>query len=291
MAIFIAIHLSLYGFNAIPLAISFTIFIFFRTYLENNLLYPISIYLVFDSYFSYFNINNLVDSYFKSIGKFIFSQEFMAIALIIPITVFYLYTALIPEENLDLAEALDRTVSSLNAIIQPFEPDLEKEQETIPADPSVKNFTYTLIGESLYYRHNAIMTKAEVKGTTLERIKGLDELRKATRNVIDVQMNGCTQEELKPYQKILNTRYDEYVSKYGIVSSKQNALAFRDDSDYPLLCPLEDIDEDGSARKADMFTRQTIRPRIEITEVDTAIEALAVSLNEKGQVDLNYMCF
>lgn len=199
------------------------------------------------------------------------------------------YTALIPEENLDLAEALDKTVSNLNAVIQPFEQNVENEQETIPADPTVKNFTYTFIGDSLYYRHNAIMRKAEVKGTPLERIKGLDDLRKATRNVIDIQMNGCTQEELKPYQQILNTIYDEYVSKYGIVSAKQNALAFRDDSDYPLLCSLEDIDEDGSVRKADMFTRQTIRPRIEITEVDTAMEALAVSLNEKGQVDLNYM--
>jgi len=199
------------------------------------------------------------------------------------------YTALIPEENLDLAEALEKAVSNLNASIQPIERDADKGQETIPADPSVKNFTYTFIDGALYYRHNAVMRRMEVKGTTLERIRGLDELRRATRDVIDVQMNGCTPEELKPYQEKLNDIYDRYVEKYGIVNSKQNALAFRDDSDYPLLCSLEDIDEDGNARKADIFTKQTIRPRIEITEVDTAMEALAVSLNEKGRVDLAYM--
>ncbi len=199
------------------------------------------------------------------------------------------YTALVPEENLDLAEALDKAVSNLNASIISVQEQAEIEQETIQADPAVKNFTYTFVDGSLYYRHNAIMRKMDFKGVALERLKGLDELRKATRDVIDVQMNGCTLEELKPYQERLNTIYDEYISKYGIVSSKQNALVFRDDSDYPLLCSLEDIDEDGTAKKADMFTRQTIRPRIEITEVDTAMEALAVSLNEKGRVDLRYM--
>jgi N12 class adenine-specific DNA methylase len=199
------------------------------------------------------------------------------------------YTALIPEQNSDLSEALERAVLNLNASIQPLEHVEEQRQDTIPADPTVKNFTYTFVNDSLYYRHNAIMRKMDVKGVVIERIRGLAEIRKATRDVIDIQMNECTLEELKPYQERLNAIYDEYVSKYGIVSSKQNALAFRDDSDYPLLCSLEDIDEDGTARKADMFTKQTIRPRVEITEVDTAMETLAVCLNEKGQVDLRYM--
>lgn len=199
------------------------------------------------------------------------------------------YTALVPEENLDFTEALDKAVAKLNASIQLMEQDVEKELETIPADPSVKNFTFTLIDGNLFYRHNAIMRKMDFKGLTFERIKGLAEIRRVTREVIDVQMNGCTLLELRPYQERLNTVYDDYVSKYGIVSSKQNALAFRDDSDYPLICSLEDIDEDGCVRKADMFTKQTIRPRIDITEVDTAMEALAVSLNEKGRVDITYM--
>ncbi|MCX7748219.1 MAG: DEAD/DEAH box helicase family protein [Clostridia bacterium] len=200
------------------------------------------------------------------------------------------YTALIPnDENFDLAEALESAVSNLNACISPTERDTEKEQETMPADLSVKNFTYTFVEGTLYYRNNAVMIKTDVKGLTLERVKGLDELRKETRKVINVQMDGCTLEELKPYQERLNAVYDEYVGKYGIVSSKQNALAFRDDSDYPLLCSLENLDEDGNARKADIFTKQTIRPRTEISEVDTAMEALAVSLNEKGRVDLFYM--
>lgn len=199
------------------------------------------------------------------------------------------YTALIPDDGMDLPEALERAVSSLNASIQNVEKITSDEQETIPSDPAVKNFTYTFIGDILYYRHNAVMRKMDIKGISLERIKGLDALRKATRDVIDVQMNGCTPEELKPYQNRLNSAYDDYVKEFGIVNSKQNALAFRDDSDYPLLCSLEVLDEDGTARKADMFIRQTIRPRIEITEVDTAMEALAVSLNEKGRIDLRFM--
>lgn len=199
------------------------------------------------------------------------------------------YTSLVADEDLDLAEALDNALSRLNADIGSVERNIGSESSVIPADPAVKNFTYTFVDGSLYYRENAFMRRMEIKGTALERIKGLHKLREITRDIINMQLNGSTSEELKKAQQLLNDRYDSFVSKYGIINSKANSLAFRDDSDYPLLCSLEVLDEDKNVKKADMFTKQTIRPKVEITEVDTAAEALAVSLNEKGRVDLAYM--
>jgi len=201
------------------------------------------------------------------------------------------YTSLVADENLDLAEALENALSTLKADIRNLNHNTVNadDRDLIPADPSVKNYTYTFIGDNLYYRENAFMRRMDIKGTALERIKGLHDIRKITRDIIDIQLSGCASQELKSAQAELNSRYDNFVDRYGIINSRANNIAFRDDSDYPLLCSLEVLDNDGNAQKADMFTKQTIRPKVEITEVDTAAEALAVSLNEKGRVDLAYM--
>ncbi|MFQ9978450.1 helicase-related protein [Clostridium cadaveris] len=200
------------------------------------------------------------------------------------------YTALVnDDENFDLGEALDKAVGNLNANITSFEREEAAAEDFIPADPNVRNYTYTFIENQLYYRENAVMRKIEATGKTLERIKGLHAIREITREIIDIQTNGCTQEELKEKQEILNKRYDTFVENYGYITARTNNTAFRDDNDYPLLCSLEVVDENKKVTKADMFTKQTIRPLEKITEVDTAIEALTVSLNEKGTVDLSLM--
>ncbi|MBP2033414.1 N12 class adenine-specific DNA methylase [Clostridium algifaecis] len=200
------------------------------------------------------------------------------------------YTALVnDDENFDLSEALDRAVQNLNANIVSFEREEAAAEDFIPADPNVRNYTYTFIDNQLYYRENAVMRKIEATGKTLERIKGLHAIREITREIIDIQTNGCTQEELKEKQEILNKRYDTFVKNHGYITARTNNTAFRDDNDYPLLCSLEVVDENKNVTKADMFTKQTIRPLEKITEVDTAIEALTVSLNEKGTVDLPLM--
>lgn len=200
------------------------------------------------------------------------------------------YTALVNnDENFDLKEALHKAVENLNADIGSYEREDINSEDEIPADPNVRNYTYTFIGDNLYYRENASMRRIDEKGKTLERIKGLHSIREITREIIDIQTNGCTEIELKEKQGILNNRYDSFVKKYGYIISRANNTAFRDDNDYPLLCSLEVVDETNKVTKADMFTKQTIRPLEKIAEVDTAIEALTVSLNEKGKVDLSLM--
>lgn len=200
------------------------------------------------------------------------------------------YTALVnDDENFDLKEALEKAVGNLNANITSFEREEVNAEDFIPADPNIRNYTYTFIDNQLYYRENAVMRKIEATGKTLERIKGLHSIRKITREIIEIQTNGCTHEELKEKQEILNRRYDTFVKEHGHITARTNNTAFRDDNDYPLLCSLEVVDENKNVTKADMFTKQTIRPQIKITEVDTAIEALTVSLNEKGIVDLSLM--
>jgi N12 class adenine-specific DNA methylase len=200
------------------------------------------------------------------------------------------YTSLVNEdENFDLEESLDKAIQNLSADIGSFKREESGLEDVISADPNVRNYTYTFVGDELYYRENAVMRKINESGKTLERIKGLHGIRENTREIIDIQTRGCTETELKEKQAILNTRYDEYVKKYGYITSRANNTAFRDDNDYPLLCSLEYVDENNNVTKADMFTKQTIRPMEKITEVDTAIEALTVSLNEKGRVDLSLM--
>ncbi|MCY6356200.1 helicase-related protein [Clostridium sp. ZS2-4] len=200
------------------------------------------------------------------------------------------YTALVnKDENFDLKETLHKAVENLNAHIGNYEREDINSEDEIPADPNVRNYTYTFIEDNLYYRENASMRRINETGKTLERIKGLHSIREITREIIDIQTNGCTETELKEKQAILNDRYDSFVKKHGYITSRANNTAFRDDNDYPLLCSLEVVDETNKVTKADMFTKQTIRPLEKITEVDTAIEALTVSLNEKGKVDLSLM--
>ncbi len=167
--------------------------------------------------------------------------------------------------------------------------EAEQTEEVIPADPDVRNYTYTFFEGKLYYRENSEMVRKEVSQTAEERIRSLDEIRQITRELIDIQMDGCSEEELSDKQRLLNVKYDAFVKQYGAITSKANRIAFRDDSDYPLLCSLEEVNEDGEVKKADMFYKQTIKAKTVIDRVETAVEALNVSVNEFGYVNLAYM--
>lgn len=202
------------------------------------------------------------------------------------------YTTLVNnDEDFNLEEALNKAVENLDANMNTFENDIEPVGEnlkyTIPADPTVRNYTYTFVNEDLYYRENSTMTKMDIAGTTLERIKGLDNIRNITREIIDMQTEGCSKQDLQAKQKRLSDVYDSFVKKYGHINSKANNSAFRDDNDYPLISSLEIEKSNGEILKADMFTKQTIKPTQKITSVDTAHEALILSLNETGKVDFD----
>ena len=195
-------------------------------------------------------------------------------------------------EGEDLAEQLASAIQFLQAEIEPYEleePD-EEEDRSIPADPNVKNFSYTVADGQIYYRENSLMHPVEVSVTAENRIRGMIELRECVRRLIDYQTEGYPDEEIEAEQQKLNALYDRFTAKYGLISSRGNKLAFSEDSSYCLLCSLEVLDEQGSLkRKADMFTRRTIRPHVTVTSVDTASEALAVSIAEKARVDMEYM--
>ena len=169
--------------------------------------------------------------------------------------------------------------------------DIEEREETmLPADPSVKNFSYTIIDGKVYFRENSVMAEQDLPITTISRIKGMIELRDCVRDLIDLQTEDYPEENIKVAQAKLNRMYDNYVKKYGIINSRGNRLAFEADSSYYLLCSLEVMDSEGRfVRKADMFSKRTIKAYKEITSVDTANEALIVSLSEKASVDLEYM--
>lgn len=200
------------------------------------------------------------------------------------------YTSLVNHnEDFDLEKELFQTINKLKANITQYERRDIQLENTIPATPDVRNFTYTQIGENIYYRENTTMRKMKFTGKPLERVKGLIAIREATRDLINIQYRGCTEEELKNHQKILNERYDNFIKDNGYVSSNANSLVFSDDSDYPLLCSLEVEDKDKNVVKTDMFFKQTIRPKEIITEVDSAGEALIVSMNERGKVDIPFM--
>lgn len=198
-------------------------------------------------------------------------------------------TCMNSDEDFNLEDALEMAISNLNGTIGDYRKDDLGEDNLIPADSRYRNYSYALIDNELYYRENSYMRKMGIKGKTLERIKGLMKIRDVTRNIINLQVNGCTKEELERAQEELNTKYDEFVKHNGPIISRANSLSFRDDNDYPLLCSLESLDENKNVIKADMFTKKTIKPREQITEVFAAREALTVSLNEKGVVDLKYM--
>ena len=168
--------------------------------------------------------------------------------------------------------------------------DAEAQRKTLPADPAVKNFSYTVVDGEIYYRENSIMTQIELSDNAKGRVAGMVELRQIVNELIDQQLNDFPDEDIKASQEKLNAAYDAFTAKYGLINDKKNARLFDDDSSYYLLCSLENLDENRQLKsKADMFTKRTIRPERVVTSVDTPSEALAVSIGEHGKVDLPYM--
>lgn len=197
-----------------------------------------------------------------------------------------------PYEGIELKTLLDEAKEKIEGEITEYEiGDIEEREETmLPADPSVKNFSYTIIDGKVYFREDSVMAEQDLPITTISRIKGMIELRDCVRDLIDLQTEDYPEENIKVAQAKLNRMYDNYVKKYGIINSRGNRLAFEADSSYYLLCSLEVMDSEGRfVRKADMFSKRTIKAYKEITSVDTANEALIVSLSEKASVDLEYM--
>ena len=195
-------------------------------------------------------------------------------------------------ESEDLSEQLANAIQFLQAEIKPYELEEldEEEDHSIPADPTVKNFSYTLVDGQVYYRENSLMHPVEVSVTAENRIRGMIELRECVRRLIEYQTEGYPDEDIAAEQQKLNVLYDSFTAKYGLINSRGNKLAFSEDSSYCLLCSLEVLDEQGNLkRKADMFSKRTIRPHVAVTSVDTASEALAVSISEKARVDMDYM--
>ena len=195
-------------------------------------------------------------------------------------------------EGEDLSHQLANAIQFLQAEIKPYELEEldEEEDRSIPADPTVKNFSYTMVDGQVYYRENSLMHPVEVSVTAENRIRGMIELRECVRRLIEYQTEGYPDEDIAAEQQKLNALYDSFTAKYGLINSRGNKLAFSEDSSYCLLCSLEVLDEQGNLkRKADMFTRRTIRPHVAVTSVDTASEALAVSISEKARVDMDYM--
>ncbi|MEF2836872.1 MAG: hypothetical protein U0N82_04020, partial [Oscillospiraceae bacterium] len=196
-----------------------------------------------------------------------------------------------PYPEKDLGRQLAEVVSTLNAQITEYQhEELEEDDRSIPADPNVRNFSYTIVDGKVYFRENSRMNPVEVSVTAENRIRGMIHLRDCVRKLIDYQTVGYPDEDIQREQRNLNDLYDDYTKKYGLLCSRGNSLAFSDDSSYFLLCSLEVLDEEGNfKRKADMFTKRTIRPHVAVTSVDTASEALAVSIAEKARVDMPFM--
>ena len=198
----------------------------------------------------------------------------------------------VPYENADLAAQLDEAVANIHGEITEYEAEeeLEEEDNSIPADPTVRNFSYTLVDDKIYYRENSRMTPVEISATAENRIKGMIAIRNSVRTLIELQTEDYPDSEIKAEQERLNRLYDTFSGKYGLINSRANTSAFSQDSSFSLLSALEIIGEDGELeRKADMFSKRTIKPHTPVTSVDTASEALAVSLGEKATIDMDYM--
>ena len=198
----------------------------------------------------------------------------------------------VPYENADLAAQLDEAVANIHGEITEYETEeeLEEEDNSIPADPTVRNFSYTVVDDKIYYRENSRMTPVEVSATAENRIKGMIAIRNSVRTLIELQTEDYSDSEIKAEQERLNRLYDTFSGKYGLINSRANTSAFSQDSSFSLLSALEIIGEDGELeRKADMFSKRTIKPHTPVTSVDTASEALAVSLGEKATIDMDYM--
>ena len=199
----------------------------------------------------------------------------------------------LPIDGADLSEQLKDAISHIHGeyVAQEREnPELEDNASVLPADPTVKNFSYTVVDGEVYFRENSIMSPVDLNDTVKGRVKGMVELRQIVNDLIEYQLEDYPQEAIEAKQQELNTAYDAFTQKYGLINSRGNEKAFSEDSSYYLLCSLENIDEDGNLEsKADIFTKRTIRPERHVTHVDTPSEALAVSIGERGKVDIPFM--
>ena len=200
-------------------------------------------------------------------------------------------SACLPYEDRGLEYLLEEAISNIHAEIKDYQlEELEEEDNSIEADMNVKNFSYTLVDDKIYYRENSRMYPQELSMTAENRVKGLIELRDLTREIIDLQLEDAADEEIQQAQLNLNTKYDLFIKKYGLINSRGNASCFSNDSSYFLLCSLEILDENGNlAKKADMFTKRTIKPHIKERTVENARDALIISISDKARVDLPYM--
>lgn len=203
------------------------------------------------------------------------------------------YTVCVNQESyFNVYESVSGAISNIHTQLKDFEMISDNEEELttdISADPDVKNFTFTVVDDDIYYRKDSRMYLWDVGDKTKNRILGLHNIRELTRHLISIQMEGCSEEELLQAQKALNEKYDSYVKEYGVITNRANSLAFHEDSDYPLLCSLEVLDEDGNVTKAEMFTKQTIKAKQSVDSVETAVEALNISINEFNGVNIPYM--
>ena len=199
----------------------------------------------------------------------------------------------VPYDNVDLAAQLEEAISNIHAEITAYETEeeLEEEDTSIPADPNVRNFSYTVVDDKIYYRENSRMTPVECSATAENRIKGMIAIRDCVRNLLEIQTLDYPDFEIEKEQRRLNELYDTFSKKYGLINSRANVSAFSQDSSFSLLSALEVLDEEGNLEsKADLFTKRTIKTHTPVTSVDTASEALAVSMGEKARVDMEYMC-
>ena len=195
-----------------------------------------------------------------------------------------------PIEGADLSELLHKAIQNIHGEYAEREIEEAENTDILPADPDVRNYSFALVDGEVYYREGGIMVRQDVSAAMTARIKGLMELRDCTRRLIQLQTEDASDAEITAEQRRLNRLYDAYTVKHGLISNRENKRAFSDDSSYYLLCSLEILDEDGKLeRKADMFTRRTIQPHRPVEHTETAAEALAVSLNELGRVDMEYM--
>lgn len=199
----------------------------------------------------------------------------------------------VPYENADLSEQLDDAITNIHGELMAYEveDELAEEDTSIPADPTVRNFSYTVVNDKIYYRENSRMTPVDCSATAENRIKGMIRIRDSVRTLLEIQTEDYPDSDIKAEQEKLNRLYDEFTKKYGLINSRANVSAFSQDSSYSLLAALEVLDDNGELeRKADLFTKRTIKPHTPVTAVDTASEALAVSMGEKAAVDMAYMC-
>ena len=199
----------------------------------------------------------------------------------------------VPYENSDLSEQMDEAIANIHGELTAYEveDELAEEDTSIPADPTVRNFSYTIVDDKIYYRENSRMTPVDCSATAENRIKGMIRIRDSVRTLLEMQTEDYPDSDIKAEQEKLNRLYDEFTKKYGLINSRANVSAFSQDSSYSLLSALEVLDDNGELeRKADLFTKRTIKPHTPVTSVDTASEALAVSMGEKAAVDMAYMC-